>query len=64
MLKACLAVFERAWVNSRVSAPERFSAFISAGAQSYYFDRALQEAIDDGQIRREYSVTVAMRNPT
>jgi len=37
---------------------------ISAGAQPYYFDRALQEAVDDGQIRREYSVTVAMRNPT
>jgi len=37
---------------------------ISSGPQSYYFDRAVQAAVDDGQIRREYSVTVAMRNPT
>ena len=37
---------------------------ISSGPQTYYFDQALQTAVDDGQIRREYSVTVAMRNPT
>ena len=37
---------------------------ISSGPQSYYFDRAVQAAVDDGQIRREYTVTVAMRNPT
>jgi type IV pilus assembly protein PilW len=37
---------------------------ISSGPQAYYFDQELQAAVDDGQIRREYSVTVAMRNPT
>jgi len=37
---------------------------ISSGPQAYYFDQQLQAAVDDGQIRREYSVTVAMRNPT
>ena len=37
---------------------------ISSGPQTYYFDQELQTAVDDGQIRREYSVTVAMRNPT
>ena len=31
-------------------------------AQSYYFDGAIRTA-DDGQIRREYSLTVALRNP-
>ncbi len=36
----------------------------SSGAQAYYFDNALQPAVDDGQIRREYSVTVALRNPS
>jgi type IV pilus assembly protein PilW len=36
----------------------------SAGPQSYYFDNAVQAPADDGQIRREYSVTVALRNPT
>ncbi len=37
---------------------------ISSGAQAYYFNNAQQPAIDDGQIRREYSVTIALRNPT
>jgi type IV pilus assembly protein PilW len=37
---------------------------ISAGPQAYFFDDALQAAVNDGQIRREYSVTVALRNPT
>ncbi len=37
---------------------------ISAGGQAYYFNNTQQAAIDDGQIRREYSVTVALRNPT
>jgi type IV pilus assembly protein PilW len=37
---------------------------ISSGPQAYYFDNALQDAVDDGQIRREYSVTIALRNPT
>lgn len=37
---------------------------ISSGAQAYYFNNAVQQAVDDGQIRREYSVTVALRNPT
>ncbi len=37
---------------------------ISSGPQAYYFDSAQQAAVDDGQIRREYSVTVALRNPT
>ena len=37
---------------------------ISSGAQAYYFNNAMQPAINDGQIRREYSVTVALRNPT
>ena len=37
---------------------------ISLGAQAYYFNNAMQPAINDGQIRREYSVTVALRNPT
>ncbi len=31
--------------------------------QPFYFDNQTQVAIDDGQIRREYSVTVAVRNP-
>ena len=31
--------------------------------QPFYFDNQLRDAIDDGQIRREYSVTVAVRNP-
>ena len=37
---------------------------VSSGPQAYYFNRAQQAAVDDGQIRREYSVTVALRNPT
>lgn len=37
---------------------------ISSGPQTYFFDNAQQQAVDDGQIRREYSVTVALRNPT
>ena len=36
---------------------------LSIGAQTYYFDNAVRTAADDGQIRREYSVTVALRNP-
>lgn len=35
---------------------------VSSGAQSYYFDSA-QSSADDGQIRREYSVNIALRNP-
>ena len=35
---------------------------ISTNAQPYYFDRQVREAIADGQIRREYSTTVAVRN--
>ena len=37
---------------------------ISSGPQAYYFNNAQQPAVDDGQIRREYSVTIALRNPT
>ena len=37
---------------------------ISSGPQAYYFNDELQAAVDDGQIRREYSVTIALRNPT
>jgi prepilin-type N-terminal cleavage/methylation domain-containing protein len=37
---------------------------VSKSAQAYYFNNAQQDAVDDGQIRREYSVTVALRNPT
>lgn len=37
---------------------------ISAGTQGYYFNNAQQADIGDGQIRREYSVTIALRNPT
>ncbi len=37
---------------------------ISSGPQAYYFNNAQQVAVDDGQIRREYSVTIALRNPT
>jgi type IV pilus assembly protein PilW len=37
---------------------------IASGPQAYYFDDELQAAVDDGQIRREYSVTIALRNPT
>jgi hypothetical protein len=36
---------------------------ISPEPQAFFFNNAQQEAIDDGQIRREYSVTVALRNP-
>jgi prepilin-type N-terminal cleavage/methylation domain-containing protein len=35
---------------------------LSGGAQSYYFNNA-QHSGDDGQIRREYSVSIALRNP-
>ena len=31
--------------------------------QPFYFDNQLRDAIDDGQIRREYSVTVAVAQP-
>jgi len=37
---------------------------LNPGAQAYQFNNATQPAVDDGQIRREYSVTVALRNPT
>ena len=37
---------------------------ISAGTQGYYFNNAQQADVGDGQIRREYSVTIALRNPT
>ena len=40
---------------------------INPGAQSYFFDnewRNFDNPVDDGQIRREYLVTVALRNPT
>lgn len=36
----------------------------AAGAQTYFFDNAMQPAVGDGQVRREYSLTVALRNPT
>jgi type IV pilus assembly protein PilW len=36
----------------------------AAGAQSYFFDNAIQPPVGDGQVRREYSLTVALRNPT
>jgi len=37
---------------------------VSTSAQAYQFNNAQQDAVDDGQVRREYSVTVALRNPT
>ena len=38
---------------------------ISSGPQAYYFNNTQhQAAVDDGQIRREYSTTIALRNPT
>ncbi len=37
---------------------------ISSGPQAYYFNNVQQAAVNDGQVRREYSVTVALRNPT
>jgi prepilin-type N-terminal cleavage/methylation domain-containing protein len=40
---------------------------INPGAQRYYFDsewRNVQDPVDDRQIRREYLITVALRNPT
>ncbi len=36
---------------------------IATVPQPFYFDNQTQVAIADGQIRREYSVTVAVRNP-
>ncbi len=36
---------------------------VSAGDQAYYFDHAVRAPVGDGQIRREYSLTVALRNP-
>ena len=36
---------------------------IATVPQPFYFDNQSRAAIDDGQIRREYSVTVAVRNP-
>lgn len=36
---------------------------IASGPQSYYFNYIQQDAVDDGQIRREYSTVVALRNP-
>ena len=35
---------------------------IASGAQAYFFDGDMQQAIDDGRIRREYSTTIATRN--
>jgi prepilin-type N-terminal cleavage/methylation domain-containing protein len=35
---------------------------ISTDTQTFFFDNAMQSA-EDGQIRREYSVSVALRNP-
>ena len=40
---------------------------LSRGVQRYWFDntyRNTTDPVDDGQIRREYLVTVALRNPT
>ena len=40
---------------------------LSRGVQQYWFDNAYRnttDPVDDGQIRREYLVTVALRNPT
>ncbi len=34
------------------------------GEQNYFFDNAMQAPVGDGQVRREYSLTVALRNPT
>ena len=36
---------------------------LSSGSQSFYFNNAQREVEDDGQIRREYSTTVALRHP-
>ena len=54
----------RALMRAEDSAPCTNANAISSGPQAYYFNNAQQAAIDDGQIRREYSVTVALRNPT
>jgi prepilin-type N-terminal cleavage/methylation domain-containing protein len=40
---------------------------LSRGVQRYWFDNAYRnttDPVDDGQIRREYLITVALRNPT
>ena len=37
---------------------------VSSIAMPYRFDNAQRDAVDDGQFRREFSVTVALRNPT
>ena len=37
---------------------------IASGPQTYFFNNAVQDPVDDGQIRREYSTIVALRNPT
>jgi prepilin-type N-terminal cleavage/methylation domain-containing protein len=37
---------------------------VSTTPTPYRFDNAQRDAVDDGQIRREFSVTVALRNPT
>jgi prepilin-type N-terminal cleavage/methylation domain-containing protein len=37
---------------------------VATSASTYRFDNTIHDAVDDGQIRREFSVTVAMRNPT
>ena len=36
---------------------------IASGPQVYFFNNAKHDAVDDGQIRREYSTIVALRNP-
>jgi type IV pilus assembly protein PilW len=36
---------------------------LALGQQQFYFDNMYQVPIDDGQIRREYSLTLATRNP-
>lgn len=52
-------------VSLRVHLLVRSNAVNAAyGAQSYYFDNAIQDPVGDGQVRREYSLTVALRNPT
>jgi prepilin-type N-terminal cleavage/methylation domain-containing protein len=37
---------------------------VATSATSFRYDNGMRDAINDGQIRREFTVTVALRNPT
>jgi prepilin-type N-terminal cleavage/methylation domain-containing protein len=52
-------------ISVRIHMLVRTTGFnVASEAMAFRFDNELRDAIEDGQIRREFSVTVALRNPT